>query len=201
MEENEMKILEAIKADVRANAELVEQRVTAETKAMQDDQIRFFKKGLAKENETYLEGELQDLRLYAAMKSSRDRLETRKQLLEMRRRLTEELFQQVKEDLRAFVKSEAYIRYLRDHLQKITIGADGIFLVREEDIRLMQSLLEESGYDNTIEKACFPLGGFRYFDQHARMEYSCLLTDRFTEAQEWFYENSEFCLSEREEQR
>ena len=41
-----MKILEAIKADVRANADLVEQRVSAETKAMQEDQSRLFKKGL-----------------------------------------------------------------------------------------------------------------------------------------------------------
>ena len=66
MEEEEKKILEAIKADVRANADLVEERVNEETRAMQEDQIEFFRKGLEKENETYLEGELQDLRQYAA---------------------------------------------------------------------------------------------------------------------------------------
>lgn len=199
MEEKEMKILEAIKADVRANADLVEQRVSAETKALQEDQIRFFKKGLEKENETYLEGELQDLRLYAAVKSSCGRLETRKQLLELRGRLAEELFQKVYEDLQVFMQSTAYIEYLRYHLGKITPTSTGIFMVREQDIKAMQELLQEAGYHNPVQKAYFSLGGFQYMDVDARMEYSCLLKERFDEAKEWFRENSGFRLTEREE--
>lgn len=195
-----MKILEAIKADVRANADLVEQRVSAETKVMQEDQIRFFKKGLEKENETYLEGELQDLRLYAAMKSSRGRLETRKQLLELRSRLAEEMFQKVYADLQAFVKSPDYVEYMRAHLRKVAPRETGTFTVRKQDMQLMQSLLQESGYRNAVQEGYFSLGGFQYLDMHARMEYSCLLQERFAEAKEWFRENSGFRLREREEQ-
>ena len=84
MEDYEGKLLEEIAADVRSNAELVEKMVNQENDALRNDQVRFYKEGLLKETSTYLEGELKEARLYAATKSSHDKLDTKKKLLELR---------------------------------------------------------------------------------------------------------------------
>lgn len=200
MEEEEKKILEAIKADVRANADLVEERVNAETKAMQEDQIEFFRKGLEKENETYLEGELQDLRQYAATKSSTDRMNTRKQLLELRQQLVSELFDEVRSDLKAFTKTPAYEEYLRKNVKQLKTTPSGYFVVCVQDEALMKKILEEEGLANPLKAVYMPIGGFQYVDADARMEYTCMLKDRLQDAEQWFREHSGFNLDESEEQ-
>ena len=200
MEEEEKKILEAIKADVRANADLVEERVNAETKAMQEDQIEFFRKGLEKENDTYLEGELQDLRQYAATKSSTDRMNTRKQLLELRQQLVSELFEEVRSDLKAFTKTPAYEEYLRKNVKQLKTTPSGYFVVRVQDEALMKKILKEEGLTNSMKTEYMPIGGFQYVDADARMEYTCMLKDRLQDAEQWFREHSGFNLDESEEQ-
>ncbi len=200
MEEEEKKILEAIKADVRANADLVEERVNAETKAMQEDQIEFFRKGLEKENETYLEGELQDLRQYAATKSSTDRMNTRKQLLELRHQLVSELFDEVRSDLKAFTETPAYEEYLRKNIKQLKTTGSGYFVVRVQDEALMKKILKEEGLSNPLKAVYMPIGGFQYVDADARMEYTCMLKDRLQDAEQWFREHSGFNLDESEEQ-
>ncbi|HCW55190.1 V-type ATP synthase subunit E family protein [Galactobacillus timonensis] len=200
MEEEEKKILEAIKADVRANADLVEERVNEETRAMQEDQIEFFRKGLEKENETYLEGELQDLRQYAATKSSTDRLNTKKQLLELRQQLVSELFDEVRSDLKKFTTTPAYEEYLRTNVRKLKTTPSGYFIVRVQDETLMKKILKEEGLTNSMKTEYMPIGGFQYVDKDARMEYTCMLKDRLADAQQWFREHSGFNLEESEEQ-
>ena len=84
MENYEEKILKEIDRDVSSNAGLVQSLVEGETKSLRDDQIAFYKEALKKETDTYLEKELSDLRLYAATKSSRDKMNTKKKLLSLR---------------------------------------------------------------------------------------------------------------------
>ena len=75
MEDNQEKLLEEIANDVKSNAELVENLVNQETAALRNDQVSFFKEGLLKETSTYLEGELKEARMFAATKSSHDKLD------------------------------------------------------------------------------------------------------------------------------
>lgn len=198
MEEYEEKLLEAIDEDVRSNADLVEKQVNDETNAMREDQIGFYKEGLRKETETYLEGELQDLSVAAATKSSRERLDTKKKLLELRQSLVNQLFDEVKEELKKFVKSDAYQDYLEKNLDKIDVSKDGYFEVRENDVPLMKNLLKKKGYANEVKSGYFAIGGFRYVDEKAGVEESCLLDEKRKEQAEWFRDHSQFKIQERE---
>ena len=76
--EEEDKILEAIEADVKSNASLVEDVLQKETDSFHEDQLAFFREGLKKETDSYLEKELHEGRLAAASASSRDQMERKK---------------------------------------------------------------------------------------------------------------------------
>ena len=106
MEDNQEKLLEEIANDVKSNAELVENLVNQETDALRNDQVSFFKEGLLKETSTYLEGELKEARMFAATKSSHDKLDTKKKLLELRKGFVDELTAEVTKELKAFAKSD-----------------------------------------------------------------------------------------------
>ena len=143
MEDNQEKLLEEIAKDVRSNAELVEDMVNKENDALRNDQVSFYKDGILKETSAYLEGELKDVRMYAATKSSHDKLETKKKLLELRGNFVKELKNDVTEELKKFAKSDAYKDYLLTNLKKIENKDNGYFVVRENDMQLMQELCQK----------------------------------------------------------
>lgn len=196
MENYENDLLKAIDKDVRSHSEIVTKRVNEETDSMKEDQIEFFKEGLKKETDTFLETELNDLRLYAATEASRAKMETKKKLLETRTSLTEDLMHEVKQELNKFVLTPEYEAYMKKHLEQLKISTAGYFEVRENDLALMQKLLKENGFTNEVHIAYFAIGGFRYVDKEACIEYSCALNDRRKEQFAWFRDHSGFKLKE-----
>lgn len=196
MENYEEKILKEIDRDVSSNAELVQSLVEGETKSLRDDQVAFYKEALKKETDTYLEKELSDLRLYAATKSSRDKMNTKKKLLSLRQSLADKLFSDVKNDLVAFVKTDDYKAYIRHHLKQIDVTEKGYFLCRLEDKALLESLLKEFGYHNEIHPEYLEIGGFLYRDRAFQIEYSCSLDERLADQIEWFRNHSGFKVTE-----
>ena len=196
MENYEDELLKAIDQDVRSHAEIVTKRVNEETDSMMEDQIGFYKEGLKKETDTYLEGELNDLRLYAATESSRAKMDTKKKLLEMRTSLTEDLMHEVKVELKAFAKTPEYEEYLKRHLDTQKVSADGYFEVRENDVELMKKILKEKGLNNEVHGVYFSIGGFRYVDEKIGLEYSCALEGKRQEQFQWFRDHSGFKVKE-----
>ena len=92
MKELQEKLIRAIDEDVRSNADLVEDMLNHEKDLLLNDQINFFREGLEKDKAAYLEGELKEIRTYAATRSSRDRLDVKKKLIELRAHYTVDLF-------------------------------------------------------------------------------------------------------------
>lgn len=200
MEDNQEKLLEEIAKDVRSNAELVEDMVNKENDALRNDQISFYKEGILKETSAYLEGELKDVRLYAATKSSHDKLDTKKKLLELRGNFVNDLKKEVTDELKKFVKSEQYKDYLLANLKKIDNKETGYFVVRENDLAIMQELCKKEGMKQEIRKGYFALGGFRFVDELNRYEYSCTLDEKREEQFAWFRNNSGFKVVESEDE-
>lgn len=196
MENNEEKILKEIEKDVNSNAELVKAMVEGETAALREDQISFFKKSLKKETETYLEKELSDLRLYAATKSSRDKMNTKKNLLALRQNLADELFAEVRGDLEKFTASSDYAVYLEKNLTHCEVTEKGVFLCRPEHCDLMRKVLNKAGLHNKVEEKYLGIGGFLYRDVEQGLEYSCVLEERLDDQIEWFRNHSGFRIVE-----
>ena len=202
MEEYEEKLLKKIDEDICSNADLVEKRVEAETAHLHDKQVALFKQSLDKEIGSYLDSELKDLQNLAASKSSRDRLATKKKLLELREQLVTELFDDVKNDLQKFTEGDGYADYLRKNLAMTDLSGNGYFDVRKEDTVLMKKLLAEIHQDGKeIRNAYLPIGGYKYVDEENKMEYSCLLDEKRQNEFQWFRDNSGFEITESEAEK
>ncbi len=200
MEDYQDKLLEEIANDVKSNAKLVEDVVNQETDALLNDQISFYKEGLKKETETYLEGELKEIRLYAATKSSHDKFDTKRKLLELRGNFVNELKQEVIDELKKFTNTDAYKEYLLNNLKKINKSENGYFVVREKDMDLMKELCKQLSFVAKIQQGYFAIGGFRYVDKVNRYEYSCTLDEKLNEQLAWFRNNSGFKVVESEDE-
>ncbi len=200
MEDYQDKLLEEIANDVKSNAKLVEDVVNQETDALLNDQISFYKEGLKKETETYLEGELKEIRLYAATKSSHDKFDTKRKLLELRGNFVNELKQEVIDELKKFTNTDAYKEYLLNNLKKINKSENGYFVVRAKDMDLMKELSKQLSFEAKIQQGYFAIGGFRYVDEVNRYEYSCTLDEKLNEQLAWFRNNSGFKVVESEDE-
>ena len=60
-----------------------------------EDQIKSFKLGLKKETDTYLEKELNELRILKVTKASGAKLKTKRDLLSLRTKMVDQLFNEV----------------------------------------------------------------------------------------------------------
>lgn len=201
MENYEERILRKIQEDVNSNASLVKELVQSETDSLHDDQLSFYKEGLKKETDTYLEKELSELRLYAATKSSRDKMDTKKKLLALRQQLANSLFDEVRNKLQQFRSSADYATYLKSRLDDLQITDSGVFFCDKEDMKLLQSFLDEKGYTNPLEQTYMSLGGFKYRDETLGTEYTCSLEESLENEMEWFRNHSGFKLTESEENK
>lgn len=199
MKELQEKLIRAIDEDVRSNADLVEEMLNHEKDLLLNDQINFFREGLEKDKAAYLEGELKEIRTYAATRSSRDRLDVKKKLIELRAHYTGELFNLVRKQVLDFSKSDTYLTYMQQGLGGLQVRPSGIFEVREEDVSTMEKMLKKAGYENEVKTAFMPLGVFRYVDEENRMEFSCSLDEKCEEQMEWFASHSSFRIMERED--
>ena len=136
MKELQEKLIRAIDEDVRSNADLVEEMLNHEKDLLLNDQINFFREGLEKDKAAYLEGELKEIRTYAATRSSRDRLDVKKKLIELRAHYTGELFNLVRKQVLDFSKSDTYLTYIQQ-------GLGGFRYVDEENRMEFSCSLDE----------------------------------------------------------
>lgn len=134
-----------------------------------------------------------------AMASSREisfaDLAAKREVIGLRDRLTQQLFDHVQERIEAFVASEEYTaflqRSLQKHLDRLQKGA--VVLARAEDtaqVRQALAALQATAAveaDNTIQ-----LGGFRLRDGGLLLDET--LDERLAQQRAWFTEHSHFTV-------
>ncbi len=187
--DEKVELLHIIEEDMKEQSELVIEQINYEIKAMEQRQLHFFEDGLKKEVESYKERELNDLNRLAATKSSQNKLEIKRDLLQLRQKLVEDLFKEVESKLVAFVESEDYCSYLKKKIEEIQ-SEGGIFQVRKKDITLMSELVAEKQLKCQVEEGEINLGGFRYIQQKERIEIDSTLDTSYEEQKVWFRSHS-----------
>ncbi len=92
---------------------------------------------------------IEEISLAAARESARFKLNARKNVLSYRKKLVEELFDEVRAQLAAFVKSDKYKENLFKRLgeAKEKYPGGGVCLVRNEDTALADEIKSRFGFD------------------------------------------------------
>lgn len=193
MKENEA--LEIIEKDVQEQVNLVIDQINYEVKNMEEDQINFFKEGLRKEIETYKEKELNELRLFAATQASQNKLKTKRDLLHLRTQLVNQLFDQVKSKLVAFVASNDYVKFLEKKIDALgNIDDNGYFEVRKVDVAIITEILKKKNCQCKVVETLIQLGGFRYVNPNKGFEVDDTLDFSLQNEMTWFQNNSGFTI-------
>ncbi len=111
-------------------------------------------------------------------------------LIEVRRELTEKVFEEARRRVEAFTHSADYAGFLTASAKKITevVGTDSVFYLREDDSKYRDELLpfcREIATDNEIA-----LGGIRAVNQERGLAADDTLDTRLQQQREAFYEQS-----------
>lgn len=191
----EKEVLDLIKNDVNEQSKLVIDEINYEINKLHDEQINHFKDGLLKERDTYLEKELNDLKVFAVTQASKAKLATKHKLLNLRQELVNSLFNEVEEELIDFTKTKDYQNYIENKLSQIKIN-DGYLICKEEDIKLINQILKDNKINVDIKKGYLKIGGFKYISITEGIEYDYSLDTNFSEEKEWFVNNSLFTIKE-----
>ena len=186
---DENTILKIITDDVNEQAALVINQIDKEVSMTKEDQIKSFKLGLKKETDTYLEKELNELRILKVTKASGAKLKTKRDLLSLRTKMVDQLFNEVLTRLHDFVNSDKYEKFLTDKVNTLNVS-DGYFLVRATDEALFKKILKELKLNNEVKIANYQIGGFCYVDSKRGEEYDLTLDNSFKQQQVWFQNNS-----------
>lgn len=196
MEKEEQRIIDMIVEDIQQQSNLVLKALDDEIFSMHTEQLNFFKEGLKKETDVFLEKELSDLRSYAATKASQEKFNAKRKLLELRADLIQQLMDDVMKNVKAFIDSDGYVEYIRRSLRNVPISKDGYFVVSDKDKEMFIALLKEMNAENEVRTAYIEVGGFYYVDEVQKIEFDCTFAERIEEAKEWFRVHSGFTVAE-----
>jgi len=146
----------------------------------------------------YKEQELVDLRSNLIQNESQAKWKVKHDLLKRRAQLVDELFEEVRQDLLTFVKSETYDVFHRDILEKLShrddIGHASI-LVKEDEIQRFEHILQTLKLDFPISGGeHIHIGGFILVSESGRLEIDHTLDTQLQSQREWFFNHSKLVL-------
>ena len=133
---------------------------------------------------TYIKGETARLQTEAHRSGSERTLEMKKSVLRKRTELCDGLFEELREKLKQFLKSEEYIGYLKKELDEIRKMIPDetnmeIYLSREDAGKLAPENMK------VCEKK-FPLGGFELIARDEKKFFDARLDSRLTQMRQDF---------------
>lgn len=190
---DEKEIMQIITDDVKEQAALVIDQIQKEVTLSKEDQITYFKLGLKKETDTYLEKELNELKIFAVTQSSQAKLQTKRDLLNLRSELVDKLFKDVLNELNAFVDSDKYSEYLKTKIKGLDVS-NGYFCIRQKDEELFKQILKELNLTNECVIRPIMIGGFKFVDTENNLEHDLTLDSNLNEQKSWFQRESKFTI-------
>lgn len=168
---------------------------------IEDEVNKFKEKELNEaENEVLLEAyqliqkEMAQMRNNITKEMAHREMDARRELLEKRRKIMEEIFTQAAERLKEFAQSQEYQDWMKRHCQKLAetfSQPDTVLFVRPEDRKLESLLKSAFGTDCEVqEDEEIHLGGVRAQNLAMGLVADETLDALLENQQEWFEENS-----------
>ena len=146
----------------------------------------------------YKEQELVDLRSNLIQNESQAKWKVKHDLLKRRAQLVDELFEEVRKDLLAFVKSEAYDDFHRVNLEKLSRRDDigrASLIVKENEVLRFEAILQSLKLDFSVSVGeHIHIGGFILVSESGRLEIDQSLDTQLQSQREWFFNHSKLVL-------
>ncbi len=159
------------------------------------DQIR---KKAEEETAVFIEQELSDLKNNLIQNESQTKWKVKRDLLERRAQLVNELFVEVRDDLIAFTEKSEYKTWCLEQLNTANKQGElgkATIKIRTVDQQMFEKLLVESDVSFAIVVSEFiTIGGFVLISENHRLEMDRTLDSLLQSQREWFFAHSQLVL-------
>jgi vacuolar-type H+-ATPase subunit E/Vma4 len=184
--------------DIEVQAEESLKSLQWDAEAQRGAILRSIRKKAEEEAALYKEQELVDLRSNLIQNESQAKWKVKHDLLKRRAQLVDELFEEVRQDLLTFVKSDTYDAFHRDILEKLSHRDDighASLLVKDDEIDRFEAILQSLKLDFPVSGSVnIHIGGFILVSESGRLEIDHTLDTQLQSQREWFFNHSKLVL-------
>ncbi len=165
-----------------------------------DTEMKQFRENLEYEIQNILEKKTAELVKYKTKIISQNKVKLRQELIEYRESLVQELFKNVEDRIREYVKTSEYQNWLKNKLVLILTDKEfigGEIVASEQDIIVLNSEIKKGLL--TCDVRDFRLGGFVVHNKDNTKEFNNTFGVILDSLREWFSLNSDFTIFEVDE--
>ncbi|MCD7893840.1 MAG: V-type ATP synthase subunit E [Erysipelotrichaceae bacterium] len=183
-----------MKEEIERQAANEENAILEEVKALEEEAYSSMKKEAERDADLKLKQEVEEMSSQAASEISEIHTDRTKKLIKKRDEYVNKVFNEAKEELIEFSKSNEYMPFMKAKIEKVADtfkDTDAILYIKEDDLSLKDELLKALGYDIEVKASDdIEIGGIMIEDLKNALIVDETLDFALKNQKEWFNKNS-----------
>ena len=183
-----------MKEEIERLANLEEEKILDEAKRLEEEAYNQIKAEAKKDAEALLAKELVEISSNASVEASSSQEEKTKKLVEKRDEYVKNIFDQARDELKAFVKSDEYLPFVEAKIQRVAENfkdSKSIMYVSHDDFKNKDAFVKAFGTDIEVQASDdIQIGGFILENKASSLVVDETLDFALNNQKDWFNKNS-----------
>ena len=183
-----------MKDEIERQAKSEEQAILNEVKALEDEAYESMKAEAKRDADLKLKQEEEEMSSNASAEISESHIERTKKLIEKRDEYVKNIFDQARDELKAFVKSDEYLPFVEAKIQRVAENfkdSKSIMYVSHDDFKNKDAFVKAFGTDIEVQASDdFQIGGFILENKASSLVVDETLDFALNNQKDWFNKNS-----------
>ncbi|NJE43901.1 V-type ATP synthase subunit E [Massilimicrobiota sp. SW1139] len=183
-----------MKDEIERQAKSEEQAILNEVKALEDEAYESMKAEAKRDADLKLKQEEEEMSSNASAEISESHIERTKKLIEKRDEYVKNIFDQARDELKAFVKSDEYLPFVEAKIQRVAENfkdSQSIMYVSHDDFKNKDAFVKAFGTDIEVQASDdIQIGGFILENKASSLVVDETLDFALNNQKDWFNKNS-----------
>lgn len=183
-----------MKDEIERQAKSEEQAILNEVKALEDEAYESMKAEAKRDADLKLKQEEEEMSSNASAEISESHIERTKKLIEKRDEYVKNIFDQARDELKAFVKSDEYLPFVEAKIQRVAgdfKDSQSIMYVSHDDFKNKDAFVKAFGTDIEVQASDdIQIGGFILENKASSLVVDETLDFALNNQKDWFNKNS-----------
>lgn len=183
-----------MKDEIERQAKSEEQAILNEVKALEDEAYESMKAEAKRDADLKLKQEEEEMSSNASAEISESHIERTKKLIEKRDEYVKNIFDQARDELKAFVKSNEYLPFVEAKIQRVAENfkdSQSIMYVSHDDFKNKDAFVKAFGTDIEVQASDdIQIGGFILENKASSLVVDETLDFALNNQKDWFNKNS-----------
>lgn len=183
-----------MKDEIERQAKSEEQAILNEVKALENEAYESMKAEAKRDADLKLKQEEEEMSSNASAEISESHIERTKKLIEKRDEYVKNIFDQARDELKAFVKSDEYLPFVEAKIQRVAENfkdSQSIMYVSHDDFKNKDAFVKAFGTDIEVQASDdIQIGGFILENKASSLVVDETLDFALNNQKDWFNKNS-----------